>query len=282
MKNCLKSKGVISNPGRMLVLGLILYFYISCSADIDREVIMSQPGVDENTWIFLMAGQSNMAGRGTIESQDIIIDERIITINKDNEWVVAREPLHFYEPGSAGLDCGMSFANELLKHIPDSIVIAMIPCAVGGSSVFQWLNDDEHRGVMLYSNFVEKVSLSKNKGRIKGIIWHQGESNAKPTDIPKYKEAVLKLFTKFKKVIGDENLPIVMGEIGRFAQPEEKAGYFAEINQLIIQIDEDNEHIYSVSSEGLGHKGDNLHFNSAAQRTLGERYATVIIEQIPE
>ncbi|XOV90991.1 MAG: sialate O-acetylesterase [Bacteroidota bacterium] len=265
---------------KMLILGLILHFFVSCCAEVDLDIAPSQSAIDGNVWVFLMAGQSNMAGRGTIESQDIITNDRIITLNADNEWVIAKEPLHFYEPSGAGLDCGMSFALELLKYIPDSITIAMVPCAVGGSSVFQWLNNEEHRGVVLYSNFAEKVQLSKKKGTIKGILWHQGEGNANPTDIPKYENALLSLFTKFKSIVDDEEVPIIMGELGRFAQPEEKAEYFADINGIINKIAAENDGIYSVTSEGLEHKGDNLHFNSAAQRTLGERYATVVLEKI--
>ena len=142
----------------------------------------------ENIWIFMMAGQSNMAGRGAIEPQDTVTNNRIITIDSDNNWVIARQPLHFYEPGLKGLDCGMSFALELLNHIPDSITIALVPCAVGGSSVFQWLNDEQHRGENLLSNFREKVQLAQNKGVIKGVLWHQGESNANAADLPVFKQ----------------------------------------------------------------------------------------------
>ncbi|WP_422351095.1 sialate O-acetylesterase [Flagellimonas sp.] len=233
----------------------------------------------ENIWIFLMTGQSNMAGRGTMESQDLVTNKRIITLDSGGEWIVAKEPLHFYEPSGAGLDCGISFAQELLKNIPDSITIGMVPCAVGGSSVFNWLNDSEHRGVKLLSNFKNKVVLSKAKGTIKGILWHQGESNAKPTDIPVYKDSLVALFDEFRNKIGDEELPILMGELGRFAEPVEKAGYFSEINLILAGIAEEEEHCYLISSEGLGHKGDNLHFNSAAQRELGRRYAITYLEK---
>ena len=206
----------------------------------------------------------------------MVTNKRIITINSDNSWIIAKEPLHFYESG--GLDCGMSFAQEMLKHVPDSITIAMVPCAVGGSSVFQWLNNDEHRGVKLLSNFREKVQLGKQKGIIKGILWHQGERNANETDLPLYKDALLQSFSKFRESVVNDELPIVLGEIGRFAEPEEKAGYFEEINQIIRTVADENENLYSVSSEGLGDRGDHLHFNSQGQRELGKRYAYIMME----
>jgi hypothetical protein len=232
----------------------------------------------ENLWVFMMAGQSNMAGRGKIETGDLVINKRIMTINEINEWIVAREPLHFYEPNGAGLDCGVSFARRLLKEIPDSVSIAMIPCAVGGSSVFEWLGDSLHRNVRLLSNFRWKLDLAKEKGVIKCILWHQGERNANAADIPLYKDALKELVFTFREIAEDDHLPVIMGELGRFAQPAEKQDYFNEINAIIHDMAEEVDNCSWISSEGLDHKGDHLHFNSAALRELGERYAEKYLE----
>ena len=58
-----------------------------------------------------MAGQSNMAGRGFVEPIDTLINTRILTINRQNKLIYAKEPLHFYEPHKKGLDLGMSFSK---------------------------------------------------------------------------------------------------------------------------------------------------------------------------
>src|SRR5690606_21424313 len=123
---------------------IILFLFSSIGFTQTKERTINFPKLEEkvdemppkeNVWIFLMAGQSNMAGRGFVEPQDTIPNYRVVTINKDNEWIYAKEPIHFYEPDLAGLDCGLSFGNELTKHTREHIVIAIIPCAVGGSSV---------------------------------------------------------------------------------------------------------------------------------------------------
>ncbi|NJO25927.1 MAG: sialate O-acetylesterase [Bacteroidia bacterium] len=147
---------------------------MSCSR---KTIVVTAIPQKENTWIFVMAGQSNMAGRGIIEADDTATDKRILSIDKNGELIPAKEPLHFYEPALAGLDCGVSFAKTLLKSAPANISILMIPTAVGGSSISQWLGDSLYRGVKLYSNFLEKIALAKEHGVIKGIIWHQGESD---------------------------------------------------------------------------------------------------------
>ena len=46
----------------------------------------------ENLWIFLMAGQSNIAGRGKVEPPDTIPDHRILTVDSTGKWMYAKEP----------------------------------------------------------------------------------------------------------------------------------------------------------------------------------------------
>ena len=220
----------------------------------------------------MMAGQSNMAGRGFVEPQDTISSYNVITINKNNEWIYAKEPLHFYEPNLTGLDCGLAFGKELSKRLPDSIVIAVIPCAVGGSAIKQWLDDDLHRDVNLLSNFKEKVDFVKQYGTIKGILWHQGESDAKPSLLPAYKENLPKLFKIFREYIGDKELPIMPANLGLFAPPDDQMKWDA-INAVMNLLPLKDKYIFPIISEGLRDKGDQLHFNSKSQRELGKRFA---------
>src|SRR6185369_16921932 len=95
----------------------------------------------KNKWVFILAGQSNMAGRGLVEPQDTIPSARILTINKNGKLIIAKEPLHFYESTLTGLDCGLSFSNAIVKEFPSTISVLLIPTAVGGSSISQWLGD---------------------------------------------------------------------------------------------------------------------------------------------
>ena len=263
------------------ILAIVCMLYVTGFAqNKDRTVNFPQTEekVDklpskENLWIFIMAGQSNMAGRGFVEPQDTIPHPRVITINKNNEWVYAKEPLHFYEPDLAGLDSGLSFGKELAERTRDHITIALIPCAVGGSSVDQWLNDDLHRGVELLSNFKEKVDLAKQHGTIKGILWHQGESDAKPSLLPAYKEQLPMLFKTFREYIQNDSLPIMAIHLGLFADRNEQLRWDA-INAVMNLMPYKDRNFYPISSEGLKHKGDSLHFNSRSQREMGKRFAT--------
>src|SRR3954468_2526779 len=87
--------------------------------------------------LFLLIGQSNMAGRGPIEAQDREPIPGVYSLNKQMEWVPAIDPLHFDKPEIAAVGVGRTFAKTLLSVNP-SASIGLIPCAFGGTSLEQW------------------------------------------------------------------------------------------------------------------------------------------------
>jgi len=231
----------------------------------------------ENVWVFILAGQSNMAGRAFVEPNDTLPNQRVLSINRKSEIILAKEPLHFYEPKMSGLDCGMAFSHEILKHIPDSISVLLIPTALGGSSIAEWVNDSIHRNVKLLSNFKDKVEMVKNYGTIKAILWHQGESDAKPLLIKNYKHKLQALFKKFRNDIDNQNLIILTGNIGLF---KEHDLYKKNINQQINECAFNDPNTYLINTKNFKSIGDNLHFNSKSQRKMGKRFAKKYLEII--
>lgn len=227
-------------------------------------------------WVFLLAGQSNMAGRAIIEPKDTVPNDRIFSITKNGELVLAKEPLHFYEPGMAGLDCGLSFGRELLKHVPRDVSILLLPTAVGGSAISQWIHDSTFRNVALLSNFREKVRLGQQYGTIKGILWHQGENDATTTEkIQAYQGRLKILLQQFREETGNPSLPVLIGELGSFSENNE--GWQA-INQQIHAYAATDNYAGVINTKDLRHKGDKVHFNSEGQRLLGKRFAKAFIK----
>ena len=62
--------------------------------------IKAEPIPDkEDLWVFILAGQSNMAGRGFVEPEDTIPTNRVLTINIKDEIILAKEHFTFTTPG---------------------------------------------------------------------------------------------------------------------------------------------------------------------------------------
>ncbi len=230
------------------------------------EIIPSK----ENVWVFVLAGQSNMAGRAKIETQDTIADKRILTLNNAGELILAKEPLHFYNDGNDGLGCGLAFAKTLIIELPDGISVLLIPTAVSASSISHWINDSLFRGVKLLTNFRKKTEAGMQYGTIKGILWHQGESDANTEGIKYYGERLGMLVSEFRKIAKNDYLPVLFGELGSFSKNSEN---FKKINEEIKKYSLSDTNTAVIKTDDLKDAGDGTHFNSESQREMGKRFA---------
>ena len=68
----------------------------------------------EDLELFLLIGQSDLAGRGVIEPQDVDPSANIYALAQDLTWKPAVDPLHFDKPDIAGVGLGRSFASGSL------------------------------------------------------------------------------------------------------------------------------------------------------------------------
>lgn len=232
----------------------------------------------EKLHVYIMAGQSNMAGRGIVEPQDTVINPRLITLNQEGQWVYAQEPLHHYEPSLQGLDCGKSFGDHLISALPEDVFVALIPAAVGGSSIDQWLQDQTYREVKLWSNLETLVSKANEHGTIKGVIWHQGESDANPRGAQVYEVKMKELIQKMRMLSGNPNLPFIMGELGGFWVKYKNPIQADQVNKILHQVAKEDKNAGIIITSDLHHKGDTLHFNGPSLRIMGERYATEMLK----
>jgi hypothetical protein len=243
----------------------------------NKEEYLVKSYSKENTWIFILAGQSNMAGRAIVAPSDTIANDRILAINIENKIIMAKEPISFFESDKKGLSCGLAFGKELIKNVPDSICVLLIPAAVGGSSIDKWIGDSIHRNVKLLSNLKRKVAWAKKNGIIKGVLWHQGESDALSKEISNYKTKLKKLFTEFRRATENDKLIILSAEIGMFRKNNSKEKVINKQIQQNVFLD---PYAFLVKSKDFKSIGDDLHFDSKSQRILGQRFAQKYLEII--
>ncbi len=218
--------------------------------------------------LYLLMGQSNMAGRGEIEAEDKTPHPRVFTF-VTNHWELAVEPVTRDRKSGLGVGPGLAFGKAMAEKNPD-VVIGLVSCAVGGTPLSRWL-----KGGDLYSNAVVRAKLAMHDGTLKGILWHQGESDSKPGVAETYGARLGGMISDFRADIGLPELPFVAGQLGEFLYtrstnnvPEAKI-----VNAVIARLPQDVPHTGFVSSEGLMHKGDQLHFNAASQREMGRRFS---------
>lgn len=215
---------------------------------------------------FLLIGQSNMAGRGRLAEVESIQNSDVFMF-RDNKWVTAKEPIHTDKPDLAGIGLGMSFADELSRKYNKQI--GLIPCAFGGTSLEQWRKSGE-----LYLNAVESTKEALKNSSLKGMLWHQGESDSDNLDnAESYKDRFLPFINSLMKDIGALDMPIILGELGEFLAEFSECAYYKIVNEQLADIARENKCFDLVSARDLRDNGDLLHFNSKSLRQFGKRYA---------
>jgi hypothetical protein len=230
---------------------------------------IAQPKPDPNFDLYILIGQSNMAGRGTItEAMKTEGNDSLFSMNRQGQWVIARHPLHFDKPAVVGVGPGLTFGMEMIKVSPGKR-IGLIPCAVGGSPIEHWLPGayDSATGTHPYDDAVERILAAMQSGVIRGVCWHQGESNSQPGKAVQYLDQLTVLIKRIRELTGNPKLPFVAGELGRFVKTADN------INQQLALLPKLVSMTAVVYSEGLVDKGDQLHFDAASANELGKRFA---------
>ncbi len=221
--------------------------------------------------IFLLAGQSNMAGRGELSEIDRTPHPRVFVLDNNDEWVIATEPLHFDKPEVRGTGPGLAFAKEIAERNPN-IRIGLVPSAVGGSSIQTWTPGGYHEKTGLYpwDDAVRRLSVAMQSGDLKAILWHQGESDSGPESASLYEARLHNLIRRFRDIASDEQLPFIIGQLGQFKE-------WSDGRQLVNAVHENVpaqiERTAFVTSDGLTDIGDGTHFDAPSARELGRRYA---------
>lgn len=221
---------------------------------------------------FLMAGQSNMSGRGIL-GEVPPIDNRQCYMLRMGRWQLLGEPVNQDRGPAAEFACGCCLATSFADCYQKATgrKVGMIPCADGGTTIGQW-----QPGEANFDHAIFQTQLAARSAHVKGILWHQGESDCKDASLETYVERFKVMISAMRKQLGNENLPVILGELSvdipknpRWKiTPEHIEWMHANFRQIVQEV----PNTVLVSSEGLVLNPDGIHFNSASLRILGERY----------
>ncbi|MDX2267504.1 MAG: sialate O-acetylesterase [Bryobacter sp.] len=224
--------------------------------------------------LFLLVGQSNMAGRGVVDTIDRVPLPQVWMFTAEEKWELSKDPVHFDRPDRTGTGLGRSFGATLVRF-GASRKVGLIPAAFGGSSLAEWQPGEKH-----YLNAVARAKAALAKApagsRLRGILWHQGEADTAKQELAEtYQSRFLVFVRQLRADLGAGGLPVVVGQLGEFLKerPENPHPFAPQVNQALATVPLVLEKAAFASSAGLGHKGDQLHFSSPALREFGRRYA---------
>lgn len=226
--------------------------------------------------LYLLIGQSNMAGRGAVDAESKQVHPRVDMLNKEGQWVPATDPLHFDKPTMVGVGPGLAFGKSLAEAAPQAR-IGLIPCAVGGTSITVWEPGklDAATKTHPYDDMLQRARLALKDGKLKGIVWHQGEADRGALAKRPYDKLLLALIARLRADLAAPDVPFVAGEMPdlRDDQREVNAQFNTVLRSLVPQVPN-----YAVAAAANLHdRGDKLHLDAPSARILGQRYAEAML-----
>lgn len=218
--------------------------------------------------LYLLMGQSNMAGRGTIAEDDEDSHPRVLVLNQEDHWVLAAEPLHSDKP-IVGVGPGLTF-GKTMAEVDVSVTIGLIPCAVGGTPLSAWIKGGDR-----YQVSIQRAKSAAQRGTIKGVLWHHGENDAlKKETAEKYAQRLDSMISDLRNELKSPQLPFVVGELGDFISAKE-CPYKHIVNTALRSLPDRVAVTARVEANGLSGQ-DAYHFDADSARELGRRYAHAI------
>jgi hypothetical protein len=260
--------------GRILLSVSLCLLASTLNAQTNVPANSVQLPVKAKLHLYLLMGQSNMAGRGKIGPEDKTPHPQVLVFTPANRWESAVEPITHDKPTMLGVGPGLAF-GKAMAETKSGATIGLVPCAFGGTPLKRW-----ERGGDLYLNAVHRARLAMHDGTLKGILWHQGESDSgTSTNAHTYGDRLAKMIKDIRADLGAPNLPVVVGQIGEFLYDRgpEHSPYARVVNDALAKLPERVPFTGCASAKDLKHKGDQLHFDAASQRELGRRYAAEML-----
>jgi hypothetical protein len=234
------------------------------------------PKDKHNFHVFLLMGQSNMSGGTKMLPEDKKPTAHVVmlpTISKRPlMWQPAAHPLHNRRPNFGP---GLSFAVEYLKDKP-GVVVGLIPVAWGGSPI-----DGLKAGTPTYKDAIKKAKFASAEGEIKGVLWHQGESDTVTVERSESYEGKLhQLILDLRRDLGVADLPFIVGNLAEFYgtgkdhRAPDRVRRINKIRKVLRSVPDKIADTEFVESTGCTSPDKHMvHFDRRSYLVLGERYA---------
>ena len=234
--------------------------------------------------LFVLAGQSNIAGRGSIlQLPEFPNRDRIFAYSYSGVWMPGADPVGHTLNGTpksqfadrkAGAGPGMAFANRLAEKIPD-VEIGLVPAAKGATFMDEW----QPGFAGYYGGLLQRAREAAKAGEISGLIWYQGENDCIRVDF------VAGWAEKFNAFVGavraDLNcptLPVIMTVLGPNRAPWRYPYWdsFVAMQQAMALP----SGAVKVSANDLEGIRDDPHLTTQDYVRLGERYGDAMADLI--
>lgn len=265
-------------PGRQVISAIAQRLPM----DTSKKPQLSVPdSVLKKLSLFVLAGQSNMVGHGTVRPTDRKPIPGVWLFGNDYRWKPARAPLD--DPANqvdlvsrdlrVGVGPGLFFAKRL-RALQKDRMIGVIPCAKGGSALSEW---QPHRSdTTLYGSCLKRIRAASLFGSLEGILFYQGETDAlsktENVSIQPYQWRRLfeSIIHTLRKDVRNPSLAVVFAQIGSFRGSPSRFPNWEVVRQQQESVNIPKARM--VETDGLPLQ-DRVHLSTKGVKYVGRRMA---------
>lgn len=277
-----------------IAAGFLLFALAGCTTPKSHPPAVA---ADSKFHIYLCFGQSNMEAGARPEAQDHgEVDPRfqmlaavdMPRLNRTNgHWYVATPPLNRQENHMGPVDW---FGRNMVANLPPDYRVGVINVSVAGAKIELWDQDIctnylnsaaswmqnicKQYGDNPYQRLVTMAKIAQQDGVIKGILLHQGESNAGDQQWCRKVKVIYDRLMKDLK-LNPAQVPLLAGEL---VGGDEKGKCSAFNTNVLVNLPKTLPNAFIISSQGCKGTGDGLHFAVGGMRELGKRYAMQMLK----
>ena len=242
---------------------------------VASSVRAAEKAVDDALPVFILAGQSNMAGGGRVKE----LPDDLKAPQKDalfvQFWGSKWAPLT--PKKSFGPEVG--FAREMTRKLKRSVGI--IKLASGGTSMAVHWNpvktEPKKKGTgVMYTRligYVKRLRKTHKNIKIVGMLWMQGEADSRyhAKTMESYRDNLETLIDNCRREFGNKNMAFVCGRVNPPNWPYQK-----QVREAQETVRRKN---YAwVDCDDLAMHKDKLHYNTEGQLQLGKKFAEAMLK----
>ncbi|HPO08460.1 MAG TPA: sialate O-acetylesterase [bacterium] len=246
--------------------------------------------------LWILAGQSNMQGIGNLANAEEP-SPLVHCYEYAERWAIAKDPLHpllesidsvhwgkltdeaerkkeadnWRNTTTKGAGVGLPFAKEMVERT--GIPIGLVPCAHGGTSMDEWhFGKKLEGGASLYGSMLRRFQVVG--GKVKGILWYQGESDAGPTSAPEFEKKFREFIMAVRQDFNQPDLPFYYVQIGRFIHYKVSINDWNIVQDVQRRLATEIPHCGMVPAMDL-ELDDLIHVGTDGLKRLGKRLANL-------
>ncbi len=243
-----------------------------CGMPLLAVLLFAQtPAVWAKDRLIILAGQSNMMGRG--KTSELPATYKTTPTNVKYFYQGREHALAKF----AWFGPEVSFAHDVARAFPKDTII-LVKQAASGSLIQQW-----QPGQALYQGLLRQVGFAtkaEGEGQVDAILWMQGESDAQSTIgvAKQYGQRFETLATHLRQDLGAPNSLFLYGQVN--LEHPDHTTTIAAVRKQQQDAQRQLPHALMVSTDGLGKQADGIHYNAAGQMELGKRFAKAYLQRV--